>query len=154
MTPIARFLTVFVLLVSFAVPLSVSSATAQEWDDTRVTITSGGKVHSFLVELATTSAQHSKGLMYRKYLGPEQGMLFIYRKPQRVSMWMKNTFIPLDMIFINSDGSIARIAERAVPHSETVIPSGGRVRAVLEVRAGTADRLGLKPGDLVEHPAL
>jgi len=119
-----------------------------------LTITTDDGVHTFSVELALTGREQARGLMYRDYLGEQQGMLFVYRRLQNVTMWMKNTFIPLDMIFINDDGSIARIHERAVPHSEAVIPSGGRVRAVLEVRGGTADRLGLEPGDRVEHPAL
>ena len=90
--------------------------------------------------------------MYRRKLAPDAGMLFDYKTPQRVSMWMKNTFIPLDMIFIAADGRIVNIAERTVPQSKTVISSQGKIRGVLEINGGTVARLGIKPGDRVRHP--
>ena len=117
-------------------------------------IESGGKVHPFKVEVATNSRQHAQGLMFRRSMAPDAGMLFVYPREERIAMWMKNTLIPLDMIFIARGGRIAKIAERTVPMSEETIPSGDPVVAVLELNAGTASRLGLKPGDRVKSPAL
>jgi len=119
---------------------------------TVLTIVSSGQKFSFNVELAQDSKQHALGLMYRRKLAPDAGMLFDYKTPQRVSMWMKNTFIPLDMIFIAADGRIVNIAERTVPQSKTVISSQGKIRGVLEINGGTVARLGIKPGDRVRHP--
>ena len=119
-----------------------------------VTIRSGGKSHEFAVEIATTGRQQQQGLMFRRSLAPDAGMLFVYRRAADSAMWMRNTLIPLDMIFIRADGTIGKIAERTVPMSETVISSGGPVIAVLELNAGTASRLGLKPGDKVQSSAL
>lgn len=119
-----------------------------------LTIRSGDKTHKFSVELALNSRQHTQGLMFRRRMAPDAGMLFVYRREEPTAMWMKNTFIPLDMLFIARDGTVRRIAERTVPMSETVIPSGGPVVAVLELNAGTASRLGLKPGDKVVSTAL
>jgi hypothetical protein len=109
-------------------------------------------VHSFAVELATTDAERSKGLMYRRELPEGRGMLFDFQRDQDVSMWMQNTYISLDMIFIRSDGRILRIAENTTPLSTRVITSGGPVRAVLEVIGGTARKYGIAPGDRVAHP--
>lgn len=119
-----------------------------------LTIRSGDKTHKFSVELALNSRQHAQGLMFRRRMAPDAGMLFVYRREETTAMWMKNTFIPLDMLFIGRNGTVRRIAERTVPMSETVIPSGGPVVAVLELSAGTASRLGLKPGDKVVSKAL
>jgi hypothetical protein len=115
-------------------------------------IESGGKRHHFTVEFADTDERRALGLMYRTQLAPDAGMLFDFKKDQDVAMWMRNTRIPLDMLFIARDGKVANIAQRAVPFSEATIPSSGPVRAVLEVNGGTAERLGLKAGDRVIHP--
>lgn len=109
-------------------------------------------VHVFSVEMATTDKERKTGLMYRKELPDGKGMLFDFSPEQQISMWMKNTFIPLDMIFIRADGRILRIAENTEPHSLAIISSGGPARAVLEVIAGTAHKYGIKPGDRVAHP--
>jgi uncharacterized membrane protein (UPF0127 family) len=109
-------------------------------------------VHVFSVELAKTDADRSRGLMHRKSLPAGRGMLFDFERDQMVTMWMRNTYISLDMIFIRKDGTIARIAENTEPLSERIISSGVPVRAVLEVIAGTSRRLGLAPGDRVAHP--
>ncbi len=90
--------------------------------------------------------------MYRKSLPEGRGMLFDFHRDQQVAFWMKNTYIPLDMIFIRGDGTIAHIAEDTVPLSEALVPSGAPVRAVLEVIAGTARKLGIKAGDKVASP--
>ncbi len=111
-------------------------------------------VHAFSVELATNDAERSRGLMFRKELPEGRGMLFIFDRDEPVSFWMHNTFISLDMIFIRKDGRILRIAESTDPMSDRLIPSGGPVRAVLEVIGGTAHKLGIEPGDRVESPAL
>ena len=123
-------------------------------DDTRLTIDTDHGPQVFTVELATTSEQMERGLMFRRNLPPDAGMLFVYPESQRVAFWMKNTLIPLDMLFIAGDNKVSRIVERTVPLSETPISSVGEVRAVLEVNGGTAARLGIKPGDVVHDSML
>jgi hypothetical protein len=109
-------------------------------------------VHVFSVEMATTDEEREKGLMYRKELPDGKGMLFDFSPEQQISMWMKNTFISLDMIFIRADGRILRIAENTEPQSLKIISSGGPAKGVLEVIAGTAQKYGIAPGDRVAHP--
>jgi uncharacterized membrane protein (UPF0127 family) len=109
-------------------------------------------VHVFAVEIADTEVQRQKGLMYRKKLPEGQGMLFDFHREQEVAMWMQNTYIPLDMFFIQGDGRILRIAENTEPLSTRIIPSGGPVRAVLEVIGGTARKFGIAAGDQVAYP--
>ncbi len=116
-----------------------------------VTIVSGSGEHRFEVEVARTVDEQARGLMYRRRLGADAGMLFDYGHPRNVAMWMRNTYIPLDMIFIGADWRIARIAERTVPLSSATVASEGPARAVLEVNAGTASRLGIRPGDRVVY---
>ena len=106
-------------------------------------------VHSFSVEVVATEAEREKGLMFRRELPEGRGMLFDFQTEQPVAFWMKNTYVPLDMIFIREDGRILRIAENTEPLSERLVPSGGPVLAVLEVIAGTAKKLGIsgrRPG--------
>ncbi len=107
----------------------------------------------FMVEMATAWPQQERGLMFRKSLAPNAGMLFDFGKEQEESFWMKNTLIPLDMLFIKANGRIARIAANAKPLSTDGIPSYEPVRAVLEIAGGRAAELGLKPGDLVRNVA-
>lgn len=114
-------------------------------------ITSRSGVHVFSVEMAVTDEERARGLMYRKELPEGQGMLFDFKRDQTVTMWMRNTYVSLDMIFIRADGRIARIAADTEPLSERIISSGGSVRAVLEVIAGTTKKLGIAPGDRVAH---
>jgi uncharacterized membrane protein (UPF0127 family) len=109
-------------------------------------------VHVFEVELAVNDAQRAQGLMDRKELPEGKGMLFDFQREQDVAFWMKNTYIPLDMIFIRANGRIHRIAENTTPLSLQTVPSGGPVRGVLEVIGGTAKKLGIAPGDKVAHP--
>ena len=113
--------------------------------------TRDGERHDFRVELAVNQRQRMQGLMYRSKLAPGAGMLFDYGRETPIAMWMKNTIVPLDMLFIGADGVIVNIAERTVPGSLAPIPSDGPVRAVLEVNAGTTARLGIKPGDRILH---
>jgi uncharacterized protein len=109
-------------------------------------------VHVFAVEIADNDTERAKGLMYRKELPEGHGMLFDFHREQEVSFWMQNTYIPLDMVFIRGDGRILRIAENTEPLSTRLIPSGGPVRAVLEVIGGTTRKLGIAPGDRVASP--
>jgi uncharacterized membrane protein (UPF0127 family) len=114
-------------------------------------VTQAGRRHDFLVEVARNDEDRAKGLMYRRSMAPDRGMLFDFGAVAPVAMWMQNTYLPLDMLFIRRDGTIARIAGDAEPLSTRTIPSGEPVLAVLEVNAGVAARLGLKAGDRVEH---
>jgi hypothetical protein len=114
-----------------------------------IEIVSSTGVHAFDVTLATNEKERERGLMFVKHLPEGQGMLFDFKSDQPVSFWMHNTYISLDMFFIRSDGTITHIAASAKPLSDAMIPSDGPVRAVLEVIAGTADKLGIKPGDHV-----
>jgi uncharacterized membrane protein (UPF0127 family) len=109
-------------------------------------------VHVFAVEMATTEDEKTTGLMYRKELAEGKGMLFDFSPEQEVSMWMKNTYISLDMIFIRADGRILRIAENTEPLSTKIIASRGLAKGVLEVIAGTAQKYGIAPGDRIAHP--
>jgi uncharacterized membrane protein (UPF0127 family) len=107
---------------------------------------------TFTAEIADTPELRQRGLMFRHQLPQDRGMLFDWGEVQPISMWMRNTYVSLDMIFIAADGRVVRIAAATEPLSETTIPSGVPVAAVLEVVAGTAERIGLKPGDRVHHP--
>jgi uncharacterized membrane protein (UPF0127 family) len=109
--------------------------------------------HRFLLDMAETPAQQERGLMYRRSLGPNEGMLFPYSPPRQVAFWMKNTFIPLDLIFVRPDGKIARITT-ARPLDETPLPSGEPVAMVIEINGGRAAELGIRPGDSVSPPPL
>jgi hypothetical protein len=131
----------------FAALLAAGPGRASEMQT--LEIATRGGVHAFSVEIATNDAERQKGLMFRKELREGRGMLFDFGHDQDVSMWMKNTYIPLDMLFIQSDGRISHIAENTEPLSERIISSGGPVRAVLEVIGGTARKLGIAPGDRV-----
>ena len=117
-----------------------------------LSIVSGDKRHAFQVEVMRTGEQRAKGLMHRRYMPADRGMLFDFNRVEPVAMWMENTFIPLDMLFIRADGTIARIAESTEPLSQRTIPSGEPVLSVLEINGGVSRTLGLKPGDRVEHP--
>jgi uncharacterized protein len=114
-------------------------------------VTSSG-AHPFSVEVMGTEEERERGLMFRQFLAPERGMLFDFKTERVVLMWMKNTYLPLDMISISRAGKVVAIAENAAPLSEKIISSGVPAFAVLEVNAGTAARIGLRIGDLVRHP--
>jgi uncharacterized membrane protein (UPF0127 family) len=128
-------------------PLPAGSAEQQTLE-----IVSKSGVHVFTVELAVSDEERQKGLMFRRSLPESQGMLFDFKTDQDVSMWMRNTYVSLDMIFIRGDGRIQRIAENTQTESDRIISSGGPVRAVLEVVAGTAKKFGIAPGDRVASP--
>ena len=116
-------------------------------------ITSNGSKHNFLVEVARTEEEKKIGLMFRKTLAKNAGMLFLYKREALRLMWMKNTFIPLDILFIDKKGVIKRVVKRTVPHSLATISSRQSVLAVLELRGGIASSLDIKKGDRIEHPA-
>ena len=104
------------------------------------------------IEVAVSMEEQMRGLMFRTSLADNRGMLFPYSPPRELTMWMKNTYIPLDMVFIRADGVVHRIEARTEPLSETVVASGGPMAAVLELAGGAAERLGLKAGDKIDHP--
>ena len=116
-----------------------------------VIITRDGQRHDFRVEMALTPQQQETGLMFRKTVAADGGMLFDWGSPRDSMMWMRNTVSSLDMLFINQDGTIRRIAENTTPESLATIDSGGDVRATLELAAGTARRLGIHVGDKIEQ---
>ncbi len=143
----------FVALVLLPSLGPAQSPASVGFERSRLVVVSGAERHVFSVELALTPEQRALGLMYRRQLAPDAGMLFDFGpRPQRASMWMRNTFIPLDMLFITADGRIESIAQRTVPQSLESISSRGPVRGVLELNGGTTSRLGIAPGDVVEHP--
>jgi len=142
------------LLLAAIFPLQAQSRLETFERDRLVIETEAGGHHPFEVELALTPGQQAQGLMYRRDLAANAGMLFLYRHDQPVSMWMKNTLIPLDMLFLARDGRIVHLAERAVPGSLRTISAGEAVAAVLELNGGTARRLKLGIGDRVLYPAL
>ncbi|MCR9134752.1 MAG: DUF192 domain-containing protein [Alphaproteobacteria bacterium] len=128
------------------------AARADELDHLEIITDSG--VHAFVVELALSGNKRTIGLMHREHMDENAGMLFRFDSTRPVSMWMKNTLIPLDMIFIRADGTVARIHRNAVPLSEKVISSGEPVLYVLELNGGIADKIGVDPEDRVIHPII
>ena len=146
----------FTLLLTAVLWLAIPSAPAAApvtWQHDALDIETNSGKHHFTIELALSPAQQMQGLMYRQSLAADAGMLFLYDQDQEILMWMKNTLLPLDMVFITADGHVARVAERTVPQSLATISSGGPVRAVLEINAGTAARLHIAPGDKVDYKA-
>ncbi len=145
---IVRALRCAAVLLAFLCAIGFTAPARAGGQDT-IEIVTGSGVHVFSVELATNEMERSLGLMYRKEMAPNHGMLFDFQHDQPVQFWMHNTYLPLDMIFITGDGRVLHVAENAKPMSDTLIPSGGAVRGVLEVVAGTAHKFGIKAGDLV-----
>jgi uncharacterized membrane protein (UPF0127 family) len=141
----APFLVVLALLAAGL----VQSAHAMRRETLKL-ITAQG-THTIDVEVTETPAEKAQGLMFRTRLADTGGMLFFYDTPQEITMWMRNTYIPLDMVFIRADGVVHRIEARTEPLSENIVASKGDVTACLELAGGAAERLGLKPGDKVEH---
>jgi uncharacterized protein len=139
--------------LAFVVFLAASASVAAQGGDldSLEIVTATGR-HAFQVEIANNDATREHGLMDRRYMAADHGMLFEFDREAPVSFWMKNTYIPLDMIFIAPSGVVTHIAANAEPLSERVIPSGGPCVAVLELNGGTAASIGLKVGDKVRHP--
>ncbi len=154
-----RLMPLLAALVAVAVLFLAPDGQAQQspltdFKHDQLTITAADGAHKFQIELATDDAHREQGLMFRHAMAPDAGMLFLYDRTQAVAMWMKNTDLPLDMLFIAADGRIVNIRQRAVPYSTEVIPSDGPVKAVLELNGGTVSRLGIKSGDKVTATGL
>jgi uncharacterized membrane protein (UPF0127 family) len=139
------------LLPGLAIAQDTSKAQPELPKEKLVIVTKDGKRHDFNVEMALTEAQQTVGLMFRKTVAPDGGMLFVWDGARDSTMWMRNTISPLDMVFINADGSIRRVVENTVPESLAIIDSHGPVKATLELAAGTAKRLDIHAGDKVEQ---
>ena len=150
----AKHLAYAVLVVMAVAGLVASLPAARGAEQQTLEIASKSGVHTFAVEIAVTDEERARGLMYRRSVPESYGMLFDFKRDQEVTMWMRNTYVSLDMIFIQSDGRIRRIAENTETESDKIISSGGPVRAVLEVVAGTAKKLGLEAGDRVASQIL
>lgn len=147
--PVAAFMTLLgAALVALTVGMSAACAEALQPLEI---VTSSGP-HQFKVELADTPAERSKGLMFRRSMPQNQGMLFDFHEEVPIMMWMKNTYIPLDMVFVSRDGTVTGVAANATPMSEQTI-SGGMAYGVIELNGGVAEKIGLKAGDTVHHPA-
>jgi uncharacterized protein len=139
-------------LVLAALPAAGAEARLQQFPHASLTIVTASGRHKFTVEVATTPAQLEQGLMFRRHLAADAGMIFDFGTPTMAAMWMKNTLIPLDMLFVDAKGRIVNIHERAVPGSLEPIGATAPVRAVIELNGGTAARLAIKPGDPVIFP--
>jgi uncharacterized membrane protein (UPF0127 family) len=143
---------------AFIAPLMLAAVAARAQDAeiqfkrSSLVIVSSGHDIKFEIELATNDTERARGLMFRKQLGPYEGMLFDFYREMPVSFWMKNTLIPLDMVFIAADGTVKHVHANAVPLSTDAVPSRYPVRAVLEINGGSAALLGIKTGDTVKHP--
>lgn len=144
---------VFALTALSLLAVSTRAETSASLRQELVVNTEAGP-RSFQVELADEPRERATGLMYRRHLPKGGGMLFDFGEEQAVSMWMANTYIPLDMLFIKADGTVESIGERTTPMSRRSVASKGPVRYVLEINGGLSDELGIKPGDTVTGPAM
>jgi len=147
-----RIILLLGILLATALPGHAAEPQLQQFATSHVTIVSADGPHRFMVELAETPGQMEQGLMFRHSLAPDAGMLFDFGSPTNVTMWMKNTLIPLDMLFLDSSGRIIDIHERAVPRSLETIAAKAPSRYVIELNGGTVERLGIKPGDRATSP--
>jgi len=147
--PVVAVLTLFAAIL-FSLSIGVPAARAEALQPLEFVTATGS--HQFKVEVADTPPERAKGLMYRRSMPQNQGMLFDFHDEVPIMMWMKNTYIPLDMVFVSRDGVVTIIAPDTKPMSEETIP-GGMAYGVIELNAGVAAKIGLKPGDTVRHPA-
>lgn len=138
-----------VALVAALVPAQAALAKGARLEPLEIVMPIGRE--KFLVEVVDNDATRSKGLMNRRSLAPDRGMLFDFKSPREVAFWMRNTYIPLDLIFIRADGRVLSIARNAKPFDETPIPSGGPILGVLEIPGGRAAQIGVLPGDRIVH---
>ena len=138
--------------LAVAGPLLATPAALAEAPLQRLEVDTASGAHLFQVEVMSTEAERAQGLMNRRSLAKDHGMLFDFHRAAPVAFWMKNTFLPLDMIFVGADGKVVSVKHGAKPLDETPIPSGGPTLGVIEVIAGVADAIGVKPGDEVKHP--
>lgn len=153
-----RLAAAFVLAVSLmpaacadAAPEPAEPISQITFRETPLVLETQSGVHDFTVEVAETPEQRERGLMFRETMAADHGMIFDYHRDVDISMWMKNTILPLDMLFIRADGTVFDVVKGAVPYSTDIISSGGKVRAVLELNAGTVDALQIRRGDKVKH---
>jgi uncharacterized membrane protein (UPF0127 family) len=154
-----RFIPVLILVVGACAASAQFLRPHEPFDSTKAqtlplepgAIVTAETEHVFQFEFANTDRSRQIGLMHRAEIAPDRGMLFDFARNRMVGMWMRNTFIPLDMLFLSDKGEVVTIAENTIPHNETPISSRVRVRAVLELKAGTVERLGIKTGDRVKH---
>ncbi len=142
----------FVLAASVLVPAAARAEAACAVS--RLDLRLAGGRESFAVEVADEPGERSQGLMFRTEMSAASGMLFVYDHPRRVLFWMKNTLLPLDMVFADATGTVTRVHEGAVPGDRTAIDGGSGVQFVLEINAGLAARLGIAPGSVLRHPAI
>jgi uncharacterized protein len=140
------------LLVLALLLVALPAAALETFATSELTIQTAAGPRDFKIEIALSDAQMEQGLMFRRSLAPDAGMLFDFKTPTNVTMWMKNTLIPLDMLFLDEHGRIFDIHERAVPLSTDIIAANGPARYVIELNGGTAERLGIKPGDRASSP--
>ena len=145
-----RYFVLAVLLLVFTD--ATAYAQLETFPKAELTIVSASGPHKFMVEVATTPGQMEQGLMFRRSLAADAGMIFDYGAPSTAAMWMKNTLIPLDMLFVDARGRVINIHERAIPGSLDPIGAAAPARAVIELNGGTVARLGIKPGDQVIFP--
>ena len=131
--------------------LGAASSVAAACQANSVTLKNDQAEIRFSIELAQTPQERSRGLMFREHLPAQSGMLFVFERPQRVAFWMKNTLIPLDMIFVDRTGTVTHVHEGAIPGDETPIPGGDQVYSVLEINAGLASRYGIAIGTVLRH---
>jgi len=134
--------------------LAYSPAFSAEAEREALAIETAGGVRNFMVEIADDDRERALGLMFRRSMPEDEGMLFDFLQEERASFWMRNTYIPLDMLFIKADGTIESIAARTTPLSERSVRSKGQVRYVLEINGGLSSKLGIEPGDKVSGPAI
>jgi uncharacterized protein len=147
--PFRRLFLALVLIVAALPAVALETFTTSE-----LTVSTATGLHKFAIELALSEPQREQGLMFRQSMAPDHGMLFDMDVSQPISMWMKNTLIPLDMLFLDSSGRIVDIYARAVPLSTSIIASKAPARYVIELNGGTADRIGAKVGDRVTSPQI
>lgn len=150
---------VALLVLTFTVTLGAAEPTIDQllggFPRSQLTIkTPDARAHRFNVWIASNDQHRMQGLMFVRELPPDAGMLFIYEQPQRIGMWMKNTYIPLDMVFIRADGRVAEIVANTTPHSLETVQSKEDVVAVLELNGGTAQKLNIRPGAIIDREAL
>ena len=154
---VTSFFACFFILLGVMVPIAPSEALAEQavglqFPLSELSILSGGQNYHFTVEIADTPERRARGLMERRQMAEDRGMLFDFSSPRTIHMWMKNTYLSLDMLFIDGKGRIVGIAPYTTPHSTAIISSPQPATAVLEVNAGITSKLGIVPGDRIIHP--
>lgn len=145
---------VFGLMKIAVLALWAGTAVAEPCREDAVMLRSDAGMVRFRVELADDAAERAQGLMNRETLSPSAGMLFVYPQPKRVAFWMKNTLIPLDMIFLDASGTVQKVHHEATPHDETPIFGGNAIQSVLEINGGLSRKIGIAEGWQLRHPSI